>query len=187
MESKNLCPICGEGHLTTNSAIETREFNGFSGDVTIHYSTCNACGCDTATDQDMKLNLRAMNAFKKKALGLLSGSEILEIRNKLGISQKEASIIFGGGPTAFTKYENDDVIQSIPMNNNIILAHKSSDAFSILCQRQGIKIEPVASLKPVNRKSNLLSNTPLPNNLNSYFVLHSSSESNQYNEKAEYH
>lgn len=187
MESKNLCPICGEGQLTTNSAMETREFNGFSGDVTIHYSTCNECGCDTATDQDMKLNLRAMNAFKKKALGLLSGSEILEIRKKLGISQKEASTIFGGGPTAFTKYENDDVIQSIPMNNNIILAHKSLDAFSILCQRQGMKREPIASLNPVSKKSSLLEKIPTTTDSSDWFVIYSSSESNQYYGKAEYH
>lgn len=149
MKNKKLCPICGEGHLISKSAMESRELNGFSGNVLIHYSTCDECGCDTATDEDMKLNSRAMNAFKKKSLGLLSGYEISEIRKKLGISQKEAAIIFGGGPTAFTKYEHDDVIQSVSMDNTIRLADTSADAFEILCRRKGFYVKPAISFEEV--------------------------------------
>ncbi|EML0361298.1 type II toxin-antitoxin system MqsA family antitoxin [Providencia rettgeri] len=138
MKQDNLCPICGDGILQQKVTTTTREFNGKQGSITIHYSECSECGCETASEKDMKLNTRNMNKFKKKCLGLLAGKELLSIRNELGISQKEAADVFGGGSNSFTKYEHDDVIQSVAMDRLIRTAYKHEVVFLDLCEQAGI-------------------------------------------------
>lgn len=58
----------------------------------------------------------------KKKQNLLSGEEIRSIRNSLGLTQKDASLVFGGGANAFSKYENEEVVQSAAMDKLIRLA-----------------------------------------------------------------
>ncbi|EMH4043672.1 type II toxin-antitoxin system MqsA family antitoxin [Providencia stuartii] len=138
MKQDNLCPICGDGILQQKVTTATREFNGKQGVIAIHYSECSECGCETASEKDMKLNARNMNKFKKQCLGLLTGKELLSIRNDLGISQREAADVFGGGPNSFTKYEHDDVIQSVAMDRLIRTAYKYDVVLLDLCKQAGI-------------------------------------------------
>jgi HTH-type transcriptional regulator/antitoxin MqsA len=56
-------------------------------------------------------NKRAMLAFKKQVADLLTGFELKALRQRLGVIQAQAAVIFGGGPVAFSKYESDDVMQ----------------------------------------------------------------------------
>lgn len=150
MKQDNLCPICGDGELQHKTTITKREFNGVEGEIVIHFSECSECGCETASEQDMKLNSRNMNSFKKKCLGLLTGKQILSIRKELNISQKDAAEIFGGGPNSFTKYENDDVIQSVAMDRLIRAAHKHEAVFLDLCDSAGLSKNKVFISKWIN-------------------------------------
>ena len=44
-----------------------------------------------------RVNKRLMIAFKKRVDGLLTGAEVRALREKLSLSQTEATQVFGGG------------------------------------------------------------------------------------------
>ncbi|WP_276784319.1 type II toxin-antitoxin system MqsA family antitoxin [Thalassolituus oleivorans] len=117
MSDLSLCPICDEGHLHARSDEIEVEHAGHTGHIKSLYSECDECGSETATAAQVRQNKRAMIAFKKQVEGLMTGTEVKAMRHSLGLSQEQAARMFGGGPVAFSKYENDDVIQSEPMNN----------------------------------------------------------------------
>jgi HTH-type transcriptional regulator / antitoxin MqsA len=57
------------------------------------------------------------------------------------MTQGQAARLFGGGPVAFSKYENDDVAQSESMDNLLRLVRRSADAFWQLVQEKGMAAE----------------------------------------------
>jgi len=129
MEDKTLCPLCGEGHITPRTESMQTEYRGKQGTVTLRYAECDACGSEITGDADGRANKRAVLAFRKSVDGLLTGAEIRALREKLGITQEQASRLFGGGPKAFSKYEADDVAPSEAMNTLLCLVRRSEDAF----------------------------------------------------------
>ena len=129
MDDKTLCPLCGEGHITPRTESLETEYRGQQGTVTLRYAECDACGSEITGDADGRANKRAVLAFRKSVDGLLTGAEIRALREKLGITQEQASRLFGGGPKAFSKYEADDVAPSEAMNTLLCLVRRSEDAF----------------------------------------------------------
>ena len=137
--SDETCPICGEGTLTGQKGKNNVEYKGHIAELEVHYSVCDVCKSEQADATQLRANKRLMNAFKKKVDGLLSGSEVKALRVKLGLSQAEASLIFGGGPIAFSKYESDDVAQSEAMDKLLRLSSEVPEAFDRLCRKVGIQ------------------------------------------------
>ncbi len=131
----NLCPICGEGSLTTQVGENAVDYKGHRTDLELHFSVCDACGSEQSNAVQLRTNKRAMVAFKKHVDGLLTGTEVRAIRERLGINQAEAARIFGGGPVAFSKYEHDDVAQSEAMDKLLRLAVELPAAFARLDKR----------------------------------------------------
>ena len=62
-----------------------------------------------------------MRQVRKKHSGLLTGEEVRASRKSLRLSQEQAAQLFGGGPVAFSKYENDEITQSDAMDRLIWL------------------------------------------------------------------
>ena len=60
------------------------------------------------------------------------------MRLHLGLSQEQAARMFGGGPVAFSKYENDDVIQSEPMNNLLKVSKRLPIAAAYLAKEANL-------------------------------------------------
>ncbi len=134
-DSSSLCPICGEGHLQPRIGRNPVEYKRQTSEVEFHSSVCDACGSEQLDAAQLRANKRAMVAFKKQVDGLLSGAEVRALREKLGLSQADAAKVFGGGPVAFSKYENDDVAQSEAMDKLLRLAAEIPAAFEVLAQR----------------------------------------------------
>ncbi len=44
MNDKTLCPLCGEGHLTSRTEETVIEYAGQQGKVTLRFAECDACG-----------------------------------------------------------------------------------------------------------------------------------------------
>ncbi|QXI49185.1 type II toxin-antitoxin system MqsA family antitoxin [Pseudomonas anuradhapurensis] len=116
------CPLCGEGCLHEVSRDRAVEHKGVLGHVRTKAFKCNACGCSQASPSQVRDNQRAMTAFQKMAEGRLTGQQMRDARIKLDLTQSQASLIFGGGPNSFAKYEADDVTQSEAMDNLVRLA-----------------------------------------------------------------
>jgi len=137
MKKTDICPICEEGNLKHIVEQNIAEYKGIEAPVALHYSECDACGSEQANAVDVRNNKRAMQAFKKEVDGLLTGAEIYATREYLGINQKQAANIFGGGKVAFSKYENDDVNQSDAMDRLIRVAKAVPAAFKWLAKNAG--------------------------------------------------
>ena len=151
MSANELCPVCGEGHVTNHADQVETEYKGKKGLVPMHYKCCDVCGSDFASADEIRLNKRAVLAFRKSVDGLLSGAEICSLRNRYGINQKQAARLFGGGPVAFSKYENDDVAHSESMDKLLRLVLKSEQIFWSLVEQEGM----IAELAPKGSGENI--------------------------------
>jgi HTH-type transcriptional regulator/antitoxin MqsA len=72
---------------------------------------------------------------------LLSGAEIAALRERYKLNQKQAARLFGGGPVAFSKYENDDVAHSEAMDKLLRLVLRSEESFWALVEQEGMTAE----------------------------------------------
>lgn len=141
MDTKELCPICGEGHVTSHVEMVESEYKGQTTMLPSHYRLCDACHSDFAGAREGKLNKRAIMAFRKSVDGLLTGAEIVALRKQYRLTQDHAAKLFGGGPVAFSKYENDDVAHSESMDSLLRLVRRSPVAFWQLVEEKGMSAE----------------------------------------------
>ena len=140
------CKACGEGILTQQNRIREISYKDTILKVKEVLFECEECGAQPSTTSLMRDHRRAITAAKKQYDELLSGQEIRKIREDLGIDQSEAHQLFGGGPTAFSKYENNDVIQSESMDTLLRLVHMSKLTFE--------NLKHLRALQYKNRKAN---------------------------------
>ena len=75
------------------------------------------CSDGVHTPEDMAVSDRALAELRIRANRLLSGGEVRRIRRKLGLSQREAGHVVGGGPNAFQKYESGEILTSKAVSN----------------------------------------------------------------------
>lgn len=117
-----LCPLCGEGTVTPVQRARPMEHKNQTGVIHLHLSSCDRCGAETIDDAESILNRRAVIRFRKQIDGVPLGSQIRTMRKAANITQEQAGRLFGGGPVAFSKYENDDLIPDEAMTNLLRLA-----------------------------------------------------------------
>ncbi|ESK41232.1 hypothetical protein P256_00221 [Acinetobacter nectaris CIP 110549] len=150
-----ICPICEENQLFEKYDRVSQTYNGKEKGIPLFYSECACCGSETVTKEQAKKNKREMIKFKREVDNLLSHKEIREIRKGLGLSIEEAGKLFGGGPVAFSKYENNDLIQSLPMDTALRLATPESIGNIIKAKKLDIHLKafshPTADLLPLEQ------------------------------------
>lgn len=140
MSEKRLCPVCSEGDLVAREERNETEYKGRREFVPIILNMCTVCGAESAGQEESRANKRTVLRFRKAVDGLLLGEEIRAIRKQHGLTQARAAILFGGGPVAFSKYENDDVLHSGAMDSLLRLVKISEDAFNKLLHIKGMRI-----------------------------------------------
>lgn len=153
MDTKEICLICGEGHVTDHVDQVESEYKGRKAMLPLYYQLCDVCHSDSAGAKETKYNKRAVMAFRKSVDGLLTGAEICALRDKYKLTQSHAAKLFGGGPVAFSKYENDDVSQSEAMDTLLRLVRRSEAAFWDLVEERGMAGDLVLSKAPEKMKS----------------------------------
>jgi HTH-type transcriptional regulator / antitoxin MqsA len=141
MNTKELCPICGEGHVTSCVDQVEHEYKSQKAMLPLHYQVCDVCTSDFAGMEESRLNKRAVMAFRKSVDGLLTGDEIRALRDKYQLTQGQAAKLFGGGPVAFSKYENDDVAHSEAMDTLLRLVRRCEAAFWELAAEKDMSAE----------------------------------------------
>jgi len=120
--NNSLCADCGAETLQSCSEIEQFDYKGHALKVIVEYSLCSQCGTEVILPDQIKCNDRRTRDAWRQADGLLSGTEIVALRKQLGLTQQQASQMFGGGANAFSKYERGEVVQSVAMDNLMRLA-----------------------------------------------------------------
>ena len=65
MSGQELCPLCGEGHVTASVQMLEYEYKGQKTQLPSHYRQCNVCASDFAGMEESKLNKDIVMAFRK--------------------------------------------------------------------------------------------------------------------------
>jgi len=164
MDERAVCALCGEGHVTPQVRQVETEYKGTKALVPLHYQLCDTCTSDYAGAAESKLNKREVMAFRKQVDGLLTGEEITALRKQYKLTQAQAAKLFGGGPVAFTKYENDDVMQSEAMDTLLRLVRRCKDAFWALVEEKAMQAEFMTAPKMAEVQSNVLQFTARQSN-----------------------
>ncbi len=117
-----LCPICMEYHSVATVEVEDEE--AFKGEEVVFqaiYVYCSNIDEYLETEDMIRRNSRAMKDAYREKVGLLTSREIMAIREKYGVSQKDLAAILDWGRATITRYEthqvqdraHDDVLRKI--------------------------------------------------------------------------
>ncbi len=129
MTIARVCPACGEGQIAERRYERDLEYKGVDLHVAglVHY-VCQSCEYAFESHEQHDSNIDTIRgafvaervAFKV-ANDLLTGQVIRNVRKYLELTQQEAAELFGGGVNAFSKYENEEIVQSFSMDRLIRL------------------------------------------------------------------
>lgn len=134
-----ICPACEIGELRATQGDTTIAYEGESLVVVgTHFSVCANCGEEVVLPEQAKINDVLYADAKKLKDDLWTCGRIAAFRAEWGLSQQEASRLFGGGANAFSKYERGEVIHSRSMDLLMRVFEASGEARQYLGDRCGI-------------------------------------------------
>ena len=116
MTKAPVCPETGKPMVRDTRPMEISH-KGQSTTIDMPGWYCHESGESIHTAEDMKVSDAALKELRLQVENLLKPQEVKRIRTKIGLTQREAGTILGGGPNAFQKYEQDTVTVSKPMSN----------------------------------------------------------------------
>jgi HTH-type transcriptional regulator/antitoxin MqsA len=97
---------------------------------------CDESGESIHNAEDTKVSDAALKSLKMRVEHLLPPEEIKRIRQLLGLTQREAGEVIGGGPNAFQKYESGEILLSKGMSNFLRVLEKHPEEVSPLKKEQ---------------------------------------------------
>lgn len=138
--SLRVCPSCREGHL--HEATRERVFRPHGKEVVVQLlaSTCDRCGAEATSAAQHQENLHRLAARKEHYGELLMGQEILALRRRYGLTQQQASQVFGKGKIAFSRYESETTYPDESTTRLLTMSIEKPDALRWLADRAGVEI-----------------------------------------------
>lgn len=126
MTKSKKCSECREGRL--HPSTWDSDFRHY--DSSIHVTglqsyLCDVCGADPVFRDQIIYNEKRIADVKRNATGRMTGRDVRRVREKLGLTQQEAAVLFGGGANAFSKYERGEVMQSLAIDRLLRLVAES--------------------------------------------------------------
>ena len=102
------CPSCGEEKLLRRTREIPYTYKGESTTIPrVRGEFCPACGESILAPPEARRVTAAMLDFNKQVnASIVDPAWIARIRKKLALDQRQAAATFGGGPNAFSRYEN---------------------------------------------------------------------------------
>jgi HTH-type transcriptional regulator / antitoxin MqsA len=105
------CPLCG-GELVRENRRVTTSYRGHEQSYEQPGQYCSSCGEAFLHPADLAATAAMRKDFDRAVDRLLTSQEIKEVRARLGLTQRRAGELLGGGPMAFSKYERGLASQS---------------------------------------------------------------------------
>lgn len=138
----NTCPICGSDALVEKSDhaysfSHGRKKHTIDG---LKRSLCSDCGVSLFLPSQLKSNNARVREFQSALVDFISPAQVLELREKYMITQADANKIFGGGPTAFSKYERGLASPNAGIARQMLRALKDGTFMASLAAPHGIDI-----------------------------------------------
>jgi HTH-type transcriptional regulator/antitoxin MqsA len=102
------CPSCGRAKLVRDTRDIPYAYKGERTTISaVRGDFCPACGETVLTPAESSRVSAAMLEFNKQVnASIVDPRFIARVRKKLALDQRQAAAIFGGGPNAFSRYEN---------------------------------------------------------------------------------
>lgn len=126
-----ICHECGARMSRDTKAVEyTYKDKSTTLDQPAWY--CTKCDESVLTPEDAGATESAFVAFKAGVDGVLTPDEVRLARQALGLSQRKAGVILGGGARAFYKYEHGHGMVSRPMSNLLRLLWKNPELLALI-------------------------------------------------------
>lgn len=102
------CPSCAAAELMHDTRDITYTYKGETTQIpAVTGDFCPACDESILAAEESRRTMQAMLAFNKQVnAASVDPDFIASVRKKLGLDQREASELFGGGVNAFSRYEN---------------------------------------------------------------------------------
>lgn len=110
------CPECS-GMMKYEKHDDVLEYNGQTRTIKTLGWWCRQCGEGILTGEPLLAHEQAFQEFKAEVDHVLGPKEVAEVRRTLGLSQRRAGELLGGGPRAFQKYEAGKQAVSVPMSH----------------------------------------------------------------------
>ncbi len=105
-----LCHSCMEEHVVNTIEVMNQQiFKDIEVDYPAIYEYCSNSDEHFASGDMINKNALAIKDAYRKKVGLLTSSEIIRLREKYGVSQKDLSDILDWGKATITRYENHQV------------------------------------------------------------------------------
>jgi len=101
------CPTCFKGILEHRFNPVKFEYHGRILVYDQEGAWCNNCGEGIVTGKEVTASESLLDEFMVR-VDREEAAELARIRKKLGLTQKEAAIIAGGGHNAFSRYERGE-------------------------------------------------------------------------------
>lgn len=134
------CPVCGLGHIKSETGLKEFEYRGatLTGSHTDEF--CDACGTLLQSPETVRENVRSIQRAKNVHDSLLVGEDIRKFRDSFELTQRLAADLFGGGPTAFAKYECDEISHNVAMDRLLRLCMENPGNIAMLSAITGIDL-----------------------------------------------
>ncbi|QDM16481.1 type II toxin-antitoxin system MqsA family antitoxin [Tardiphaga sp. vice352] len=123
MEESPTCPETGLP-MVRDTRPMTITYKGQSSTIDMPGWYCDESDESIHTGDDLKVSDAALKALRMHTENLLSPQDVKRIRTKIGLTQREAGTLIGGGPNAFQKYEQGTVTVSKGISNFLRLLER---------------------------------------------------------------
>lgn len=144
---KHQCPMCGEFAVGTETEVVRSHRKDKEVSYSSIYSECLECEFVFVTDDQMRLNNRALLAAEMAADGAPTATEIRQWRKNNRLTQKEAGELLGVGASAFSKYENYEVRPSAPTEKLLYVMLHVEEAFRALAGKSQLSHRPARTVE----------------------------------------
>ena len=114
------CPECG-GDMRYEKHADEVSYQGHTRKLKTLGWWCSKCGESILEGAALRASEKAFLELKAEVDGVLGPSEVAAVREKIGLSQRKAGELLGGGPRAFQKYEAGAQAVSVPMSHLLTL------------------------------------------------------------------
>jgi HTH-type transcriptional regulator/antitoxin MqsA len=114
------CPECG-GEMRYEKHADELSYQGHTKSLKTLGWWCSKCGEGILDGAALRANEKAFLELKAEVDGVLGPDEVAAARERLGLSQRKAGELLGGGPRAFQKYEAGKQAVSVPMSRLLTL------------------------------------------------------------------
>lgn len=116
----NTCPECGAA-MVYETRPDTLEYGGQQRVFPMLAWWCTKCDEALFEGQPLADRERAFLELKAEVDEVLSPAQVAAVRIKLGLSQRRAGELLGGGPRSFYKCESGKQAVSVPMSHLLTL------------------------------------------------------------------